>query len=117
MIHEESALRNGVVNRYIHPRGSERYDMMTFFSNIRDHVFDFLQSRARRLGGVKWNLCVQVEMQRDDVNDVAVTSPYFRSQTYITLQANDLNEHDLNNAMQQMYASLDNLCAKVRVGT
>ena len=107
VVHEDSALRNGVLNRYIHPTGTERYDMMAFFANIRDRVFDFLQSRARRLGGVKWNLCVQVEMQRDDVNEVAVTSPFFRSRTYITLSANDQNEHDLNEAMQKMYASLE----------
>lgn len=107
LIDEESALRNGVVNRYMHPRGSERYDMLTFFSNIRDRVLVYLQSRAHKLGGVKWNLCVQVEMQRDDVNEVAVSSPYFRSRTYITLSADDVNEHDLNEAMQKMYASLE----------
>ncbi|MCG7869684.1 MAG: DNA polymerase, partial [Candidatus Thiodiazotropha taylori] len=104
---EESALGNGVVNRYIHPRENERYDMLIFFSNTRHRVLDYLQSRARRLGGVKWNLCVQVEMQRDDVNEVAVTSPYFRSRTYVLLSADDVNEHDLNEAMQKMYASLE----------
>lgn len=104
---EESALGNGVVNRYIHPRGGERYDMMTFFGNIRERVLTYLQSRVRKLGGVKWNLCVQVEMQRDDVNEVAVTSPYFRSRTYILLSSDGVNEHDLNEAMQKMYASLE----------
>ena len=106
-IEEDTALANGVVNRYIHPRRSERYDMMTFFSNIRDRVFNFIQSRARKLGGVKWNLCVQVEMQRDDVNEVATTSPYFRSRTYTTLQSNDVSEHDLNEALQKMYAGME----------
>ena len=79
MMDEESALGNGVVNRYMYPRRNERYDMMIFFSNTRHRVLDYLQARARRLGGVKWNMCVQVEMQRDDVNEVAVSTPYFRS--------------------------------------
>ena len=33
-IDEESALGNGVVNRYIHTRGRKRYYMLTFFNNI-----------------------------------------------------------------------------------
>ncbi|MCG7879165.1 MAG: C2H2-type zinc finger protein [Candidatus Thiodiazotropha endolucinida] len=104
---EESALGNGVVNRYIRPRGSERYDMMAFFGNIRARVLAYLKSRARQLGGVKWNLCAQVEMQRDDVNEVAVASPYFRSRTYILLSAGEENEHDLNEALQKMYEGLE----------
>ncbi|XP_052779407.1 uncharacterized protein LOC128216784 [Mya arenaria] len=104
---EESALRNGVINRYLQPRGNERYDVLTFFANNRDRVMAYLQSRARALGGIKWNLCVQVEMQRDDGSDIVVTAPYFRSRTYRTLSADDIDEHDLNEAMQKMFESLE----------
>ena len=103
---EESALGNRLVNRYILPRGSERYDMLIFFSNVRDRLRNYLQSRARELGGIKWNLCVQVEMGRDDAHEVSTTSPYFRSRTYITLSGEGLNEHDLNEALQKMFESL-----------
>ena len=104
---EQSAMRNRVVNRYILPTGNERYDMLIFFSNVRDRLRNYLQSRARELGGIKWNLCVQVEMGRDDVNEIASTSPYFRSRTYITLSGEGLSEHNLNEAIQKMYESLE----------
>ena len=41
---EESALGNRVVNRSILPRGSERYDILIFFSNVRDRLRNYLQS-------------------------------------------------------------------------
>ena len=104
---EESALGSRVVNRYILPRGSKRYDMLIFFSNVRDRLRNYLQSRARELGGIKWNLCVQVEMGRDDAHEVSTTSPYFRSRTYITLSGEGLNEHNLNEALQKMFESLE----------
>lgn len=104
---DESALANGVHTRYVQPRQSERYDVLTFFGNVRDQVRTFLQSRVNALGGIKWNLCVQVEMQRDDGQDVATATPYFRSRTYFSLTVDDFNEHNLNEAMQKMYASLE----------
>lgn len=104
---DESALRNGVVNRYLTPSGSERYDALAFFANIRDRLRDFLHSRLHVLGGIKWNVCLHVEMQRDDGPETVVTSPCFRSLTYAALSADDINEHNLNEAMQKMYASLD----------
>jgi hypothetical protein len=103
----ETALNNAVFNRNIFPRGSERYDTLTFFGNIRDQVRSFLQFRTRSLRGIKWNLCVQVEMQRDDGEDSLFTRPYFRSRAYIALSLDDTIEHDLNEAMQKMYASLE----------
>ena len=52
---DESALGNRLVNRYILPRRSERYEMLIFFSNVRDRLRNYLQSRARELGGIEWN--------------------------------------------------------------
>ncbi|XP_053380054.1 uncharacterized protein LOC123531918 [Mercenaria mercenaria] len=104
---DESAIENAVVNRNIYPRSGEQYDALTFFGNIRNQVRTFLQSRVQALRGIKWNLCVQVEMQRDDGEDATVTAPYFRSRTYITLSLDDFNDHDINEAMQKMFASLE----------
>ena len=82
---DESAFQNNVQNRTIYPRQNERYDVLTFFANIRDDILTFLRSRTREMGGIKWNLCVKVEMQRGDGLDVITSSPYFRSRTYQTL--------------------------------
>ncbi|XP_052765064.1 uncharacterized protein LOC128206548 [Mya arenaria] len=104
---DESALGNRVINRLIHPIGNERYDLLTFFGNRRDQVRSFLHSRARQLRGIKWSLCVQVEMERIEEGEVTSAQPYFRSNTYITLSVDDWNEHDLNEAIQKMFASLE----------
>ena len=104
---EETAIGNGVVNKYLMPTGNEKYDVLAFFANVRGQIQSFLQYRVLLIGGIKWNLCVQVELRRDDAEGDANTSPYFRSQTYMTLSAEDFAEHDLNEAMQKMYASLE----------
>lgn len=103
----ESAIENGVVNRNIYPRSGEQYDVLTLFGNIRDQIRTFLRSRVQALRGIKWNVCVQVEMQRDDGQEYSVTTPYIRSKTYMTLSVDDMHEHDLNEAMQKMFASLE----------
>ena len=46
-------------------------------------------------------------MGRDDAHEVSTTSPYFRSRTYITISGEGLNEHDLNEALQKMFESLE----------
>lgn len=98
---DETALNNSVRNKNIYPTAEERYDVLTFFANSRVRVL------ARRLAGIKWNLCLQVEMQRDDRNDLKMSSPYFRSRTYSILSVDGMNEHDLNEAKQKMFASLE----------
>ncbi|KAL4222317.1 hypothetical protein ACF0H5_018355 [Mactra antiquata] len=102
------ALRNNVQNISIYPIHDERYDVLTFFGSIRDEVRHFLNSRINTLRGIKWNLCIQVEMQRDGVGfEVAVLSPHFRSRTYVASSVEDLNDPDLNEAMPKMFASLE----------
>ena len=103
----ESALRSAVENRHIYPRQNERYDMLTFLANIREEIVNYIRSRVSQLGGIKWNLCVQVEMQRDDGNETTTSSPYFRSRTYRFLLSEELLEHDLNEAFQKMFAALE----------
>jgi len=105
---DDSALRRNVQNRYIFPKQNERYDVLTFFANIRQEVMSFLRSQLHHLSGIKWLLCVQVELQRDDGTETRMSSPLFRSRTYLSLSLDDMNEHDLNEALQKMYASLEN---------
>ncbi|KAL4231499.1 hypothetical protein ACF0H5_009077 [Mactra antiquata] len=53
---DESALNNGVLNRSVLPNSSERYDVLTFFGNIREQVRSFLEARVSSMGGIKFNL-------------------------------------------------------------
>ena len=39
---------------------------LAFFTNVREQVKVFLESRKSRLGGINWNFICEVEMQRDD---------------------------------------------------
>lgn len=68
-IAEESALQNGLKNRYIYPRHDEKFDLLIFFANIRSKIRDYLHSQLRRLG-IKWNVCVQMELERSDGNNI-----------------------------------------------
>lgn len=105
---DESIFNGAMLNRYLQPRGSERYDMLTFLGNVRDQVRLFLEDRTRQLKGIKWNLCIQVEMERSVDELEAVTStPYFRSLTYLLFTTEDDIEYYVNEAMQKIFASLE----------
>ncbi|MES9881403.1 MAG: C2H2-type zinc finger protein [Sedimenticola sp.] len=105
----ESALTNGVQNRIIYPENEGKYDLLAFFANVRSQIRDILQSRVRDTGGIKWNLCTHVEMERQ-VGDGETQSaiPYFRSRTYSTLTVETFSDHELNDALQKMQISLEN---------
>ncbi|XP_045215045.2 zinc finger protein 43-like [Mercenaria mercenaria] len=47
---DKSALQNSVQNRIIVPRGGggERYDLLTFFANVRSRILTYLQNTKRR---------------------------------------------------------------------
>ena len=105
-VQEDEAIDRGVVNGTIYPKENERYDLLVFFANVRSQIRRNIERRAREMGGIKWNLCVQVEMQRDDGGNVTISSPYFRSLTYKTLSYDDFDEHDLNESLQKIFASL-----------
>ena len=81
--------------------------MLTFFANTRDEIVNYLRSCARQLGGIKWNLCVQVEMQREDGNETSSSTPYFPSRTYRFLLPEGLQDHNLNEAFQKIFAALE----------
>ena len=46
-------------------------------------------------------------MQRDDGHETTVTSPFFRSNTYMLQPEERIDEHILNEAMQKMYQILE----------
>ena len=105
----ESALESSVQHRYIFPHGHESRDLLTFLGNVRSQIRDYLFSRSRATRGIKWNLCVQVEMGREGGADgqEAISQPFFRSQTYAFLSEETWNETDLNQALQKIFASME----------
>ena len=61
----DTALNNTVQNHYIHPKAFEKYDVLVFLANIKNQLRKYLLSRSKHTGGIKWNLCIQMLMQRD----------------------------------------------------
>ena len=102
----ESAINNAVQNEMIFPNVGERYDLLTFFAAVRTRIESFLINRAQR-GGIKYYLSVQVEMYRDGGEGDNVSQPHFRGQTYILLNPETLNAHDLNESFQKMFQSFE----------
>ena len=46
-------------------------------------------------------------MQREDGNETSSSTPYFRSRTYRFLLPEGLQDHDLNEAFQEIFAALE----------
>lgn len=106
-VRDESALNNVVQTKYIYPKQSERYDMLVFLANVKEKIGNYLQLSVRRMGGIKWNLCTQIEMQKSDKDDDNIATPYFRSATYFSLTNDDFSEHNVNEALQKVNAALE----------
>ena len=104
---EESALKNSAQKKTVHPTGTEKYDMLVFLANRKSEIRNYLLSKLQRTRGIKWNLCIHVEMERDSADITQNTSPYFRSRTYLTLTNETFSEHDLNEALQKIHGSME----------
>ena len=102
----DSAIDRAIENHYIYPKASEKYDVFVFLANVKDQLRHLL-SRSTASSGIKWNLCIQVLMQRDDQEE-KTSSPYFRSLTYRLLNEDTFDESDLNEAMQKIHGTVSN---------
>lgn len=92
----------------VEPEGSEQSDLLTFLANSRLQIRDYLLSRVSLQQSVKWYLCIQIELERFNANEDNIRStPHFRSRTYVLLNKETYNEHDLNEALQKIIESLE----------
>lgn len=92
----------------LQPLGSEQFDLLTFLANTRSQIRDYLLSRLSSQQSVKWYLCIQTELERFSANEDNIRSrPHFRSRTYVLLNQETYNEHDLNEALQKIIESLE----------
>lgn len=57
---------NGSVNSIkIYPRDVEKFDVLVFYSNVKNKVQDILVSSTPRRKGIKWYLMTRVEFSRE----------------------------------------------------
>lgn len=110
--HKTSALGDSVQIVEIIPQGSEKYDILQFFSNAKESVRKELKERRDKMRNIKWYLSTNVQFKKDieDGKEEKVSS-HFRSTNYISLQEEE-EEHDLNEAFQKMNQSLEEFVHK-----
>lgn len=109
----QSALEDSVHVLTIYPTDDDKYDLLTFFYNIRPKIIEALEERCEKVRHIKWYLNVHVEFTRE-TNDGVIDSshPYFKSNTYTLLSKNDVKEIDLNEAFQKQFKSFDEYIAR-----
>jgi hypothetical protein len=104
---------NGSVNSIkIYPRDVEKFDMLVFYSNVKNKVQNILVSSTPRRKGIKWYLVTRLEFSREKEGILETAKPHFRSITYAHLSAEDFNVHNLNEAFQKMFASKEEFIMK-----
>ena len=114
---EENALNNIVQRKIVYPKGEEKLDMLIFLANCKSEIRNYLIAKLKRSRSIKWNLCIQIEMERDRADTGQNTSPYFRSRTYLTLTNETLSEHDLKKHCKRCMAAWRNFLEMVVDGT
>ena len=103
----QSALNNTASIITMQPHGSDQNDLLSFLANIRLHIRDYLKTRVLQ-HGIKWYLCLQIELERFNGNgENNLSRPHFRSRTYILLNQETYNEHELKEALQKIVESLE----------
>lgn len=116
MVHDTStsnALDDSVHVLNVFPRDEDKYDLLTFFANIREEIKYHLVGRCEKVKHVKWYLNVQVKFVREtNEGEVDTSQPYFKSKTYILLSKDDVSDHDINEAYQKQFQSFDEYIAR-----
>ena len=120
VVHQTStknALEDSVHVLNIYPVEQDKYDLLTFFTNIRDKIEQHLKERCDRVKHVKWYLNVQVEFIREThEGEVNNSQPYFRSKTYTLLSRDDASNHEINEAYQKQFQLSTNTLPEGQAG-
>lgn len=108
---KDTAALDDVSNRHtIYPLvGEEKYDLLTFFTDVRDDIVKHLQARRQKLNHLKYYISIKVQMSRQKEDGVMeTTEPHFCSKIDHILTAEDVHEeHHLNASFQKMFKSFD----------
>ena len=108
----ENAIEDSVHVLNIYLMDSDKYYILTFFSNIRQ-VIRHLHERCEKIKRVKWYLNLQVELIRETNDEETDTcQPYFESKTNTLLSKDDITDHEVNEAYQKQFQSFDEYIAR-----
>ncbi|XP_033758184.1 SH3 domain-containing protein C23A1.17-like [Pecten maximus] len=77
---DDSSLNGSANVRSINPNDVDNADLLTFFSNIKEEVVEHITHQCHSLQGIKWYLCAQVELEKEDKDGNKQQSyPHFRT--------------------------------------
>lgn len=108
----QSALDDAVHVLTIRPLDEDKYDILTFFSSIRQKLKATLADRCDQVKHLKWYINVHVELSREtNEGEVDNSRPYFKSNTYILLSKTDIKDDEINEAFQKQFKSFDEYIA------
>lgn len=103
----QTAMNNKVQIKTFMARHRDRYDLLSFLTNIKQKVKGVIRLRARD-SAVKWYIVSRVQLYREDrEGNIITVEPYFRSTTYRLLTPTEFVDHDLNEAFQKVVSSLE----------
>jgi hypothetical protein len=106
------SINGNVTSIKIKPRNNEKFDLLVFYSNVKDKIRELILSHSPHKKGLKWYIVTQVEFNREKEGVIEKALPHFRSQTYRHLSAEEFNMHTLNEAFQKMFTSKEEFIMK-----
>ncbi|KAK3107269.1 hypothetical protein FSP39_010803 [Pinctada imbricata] len=106
---EDKQALGGLVNQhYIFPSEIDKYDILTFMSNVRQQAMEHIKERCQQLKHLKWYLNIQVVMQRiRDDGQMHESKPHFRSHSSMLLNADQMSQDDVDTSFQVIYKHFD----------
>lgn len=111
--HEIAQAINGSVTTIkIKPQDSEKFDLLMFYSNIKEKIRDFIVSHSPDRKGLKWYLVTRLEFKREREGQLEKAIPHFRSLTYRHFTLDVFSNHFLNEAFQKMFESEEEFIMK-----
>jgi hypothetical protein len=106
------SIDGNVTSIKIKPTGNEKFDLLVFYSNLKEKISDLIVSHSPARKGLKWYLVTRVEFNREREGQIDEARPHFRSITYRHLSTDDFDMHHLHEAFQKMFASKEEFIMK-----
>lgn len=90
----------------------EKFDLLVFYSNIKDKIKELIVSHSPTKKGLKWYLVTRVEFTREREGQVEKALPHFRTIVYRHLTSEEFNFHNINESFQKMFTSKEEFIMK-----
>ena len=106
---ESKTALNGLANKFVvYPDNKNRYDLLTFFTNVSDLIHKHVKQRCKVQKALKWYLSLHVQMVRYSNEEMEETAdPHFHSGTFTLLHSEEDLSDNVNDAIQKQFKSFN----------